>query len=79
MEKEHYIRRLREIYEKEKRFPKKSDFSPEEVNRIKSLFGPWPRALEEASLKESKQQERIEKNREKRNRAKLKRQNENEE
>lgn len=33
------------------RYPKKSDFSIEEVAAIKSFFGPWPRALEEAGIK----------------------------
>lgn len=34
------------------RFPKKSDFSDEEVNQIKGHLGPWPRALEAAGVKE---------------------------
>lgn len=33
------------------RFPKKSDFSEEEVSMIKAYLGPWPRALEEAGIK----------------------------
>lgn len=52
------------------RLPQKADFTEVEVARIKSLFGPWPRALEAAGLKPSKETERIEKNREKRVRAK---------
>lgn len=31
---------------------KKSDFSVEQVAMIKSYFGPWPRALEAAGIKE---------------------------
>lgn len=46
---------LQRKYEDTGRFPKKSDFSAEEVARIKSLFGPWPRALEAAGIKEPKQ------------------------
>ena len=34
------------------RLPKKSDFDVETVNGIKSFFGPWPRALEAAGIKE---------------------------
>lgn len=65
-EKEYYISLLREKAEKENRLPKKSDFSVSDVNKIKGHFGPWPWALEEAGLKESKKEERLEKNREKR-------------
>ena len=50
----------------ERRFPKRSDFSDEEVNAIKAFLGPWPRALETAGLKEKQGTDRIEKNREKR-------------
>lgn len=35
----------------EQRYPRRSDFSESEVNAIKSFFGPWPRALEEAGIK----------------------------
>ncbi len=34
------------------RLPKKSDFLPVEVSRIKAKLGPWNRALEKADLKE---------------------------
>ncbi|MCR4670185.1 MAG: hypothetical protein K5643_03260 [Saccharofermentans sp.] len=71
--KEHYIARLREVAEKERRLPKKSDFSVEDMNRIKGLFGPWPWCLEAAGLKESKQEQRKQKNFEKRRRGKLRR------
>lgn len=49
-------------------FPKKSDFDNETVSMIKSYFGPWPRALEEAGVKAPDLQ-RIEQKREKRRRA----------
>ena len=48
------------------RLPKKTDFEPEEVARIKSALGPWPRALEAAGLKEAREETRLDKNREKR-------------
>ncbi|MCI6729231.1 MAG: hypothetical protein PUK81_06885 [Firmicutes bacterium] len=32
--------------------PVKSDFPPEQAQRIKAALGPWPRALEAAGLKE---------------------------
>jgi len=57
----------------EKRFPKRSDFSDEEVNAIKAFLGPWPRALEAAGLKEKRSTDRLEKNREKRILAKRRR------
>ncbi len=34
------------------RLPKRSDFDPSKVCFIKQKLGPWPRALEEAGLKE---------------------------
>lgn len=37
------------------RQPKKEDYAAEEVARIKSKLGPWPRALEAAGLKKRKQ------------------------
>lgn len=36
------------------RIPKKADFEPLEISRIKAYLGPWPRALEYAGLKEPK-------------------------
>ena len=54
----------------ENRFPKRSDFSDEEVVAVKAYLGPWPRALEAAGLKEARSTDRLEKNREKRIRAK---------
>lgn len=49
-------------------FPKKSDFDQETVSMIKSYFGPWPRALEAAGVKEP-DRKRLERKREKRRRA----------
>lgn len=66
--KEDCVRCLRAKQEEVGRLPKKSDFDSETVNRIKGWFGPWPRALEAAGLKEPNR-ERAEKRREKRRRA----------
>lgn len=35
----------------ETRYPKRSDFSDEEVVAIKAFLGPWPRALEKSGVK----------------------------
>lgn len=57
------------------RQPKKSDFSDIEVNMVKSCLGPWPRALEEAGLKEVSEgrRERLRNREEKHIRAKVRR------
>lgn len=55
------------------RFPKRSDFSDDEVRSIKAFFGPWPRALEAVGIKEPRSDDRLQKNREKRIRAKRRR------
>ena len=54
----------------EDRYPKRSDFTVEEVVAVKACFGPWPRALEAAGVKpvneekqEAKRQKRIAKKR----------------
>ena len=57
----------------EDRFPKRSDFSDQEVVAIKAHLGPWPRALEAAGIKEERNDGRAEKNKEKRIRAKRRR------
>ena len=62
------IRRLQQKADEVKRLPKKSDFDEDTVGRIKSFFGPWPRALETAGVKPINM-ERIVKKREKRRRA----------
>ncbi len=36
-----------------RRYPKRSDFTAEQVVAIKAHLGPWPRALEAAALKPS--------------------------
>lgn len=61
LSKEECIVLLRQVNQKENRYPKKSDFTEQEVARIKSLFGPWPRALEAAGITGSKETERAEK------------------
>ena len=71
--REYYIDLLKKTAEKEGRLPKKSDFSQDEVNRIKGIFGPGPWALEAAGLKESKKEERQEKNRQKHQRSRERR------
>lgn len=79
MNREDCITRLIQAYEQlnRERFPKKSDFSEEEVSMIKAYLGPWPRALEEAGIKvrdpnvmEKKLEKRIE---QKRRRTEIKR------
>lgn len=75
-DREYYLELLRAVAEKEQRLPKKSDFSSDDVNRIKGFFGPWPWALEAAGLKESKQLQRKQQNYEKRQRAKTRRKGE---
>ncbi len=60
----------RELSERgEDRLPRRSDFEDGAVVAVKSFLGPWPRALEEAGLKEPRAGDRQEKNREKRRRA----------
>lgn len=55
------------------RYPKKSDCSEHEVAMIKSYFGPWPRALECAGIKDisEKRQQHLEKIKQKKIRAKV--------
>ncbi len=71
--KEEYLEILRAVAEKEGRLPKKSDFADLDVNRIKGFFGPWPWALAEAGLIESKKEKNIQKSRERHQRAKQRR------
>ena len=54
----------------EDRYPRRSDFTPEQVVAVKACFGPWPRALEAAGVKPvngekqaARRQKRIEKKR----------------
>ncbi len=46
-------------------YPKRTDFTEEEVISVKSYFGPWPRALEAAGIKEVNP-ERLEKKKQRR-------------
>lgn len=54
---------LKEKYSVLGRLPQKSDFTEAETAMIKSLLGPWPRALEKAGVKEvsEKRQETLQK------------------
>lgn len=52
------------------RFPKRTDFSNEEMCFIKQKLGPWPRALEIAGLKEKTKIDSKEKSKLKRERIK---------
>lgn len=55
------------------RYPKRSDFTNEEVVAIKAFLGPWPRALEAAGLKPPRDDSRALRDSEKRIRAKKRR------
>lgn len=46
---------LRQKSEELGRLPKKSDFDVVTLSRLKAFLGPWPRALEAAGLKETKE------------------------
>lgn len=65
-EREKYIMLLRKKQKETGRYPKKSDFSEEETAMIKSYFGPWPRALEAAGVKEPRENDKAEHKRQKR-------------
>ena len=60
----------------EDRFPRRSDFSEREVAAIKAFFGPWPRALEAAGIKDPPAVTSKDRNRERRIRAKRRRREE---
>lgn len=47
------------------RLPKKDDFDEVTRSKIKAFLGPWPRALEAAGLKESKEETKKSKKRKK--------------
>lgn len=55
---EEYLEMIRKVAAEKGRLPKKSDFSPLDVNRIKGFFGPWPWALEAAGLRESSKEKK---------------------
>ena len=54
----------------EDRYPRRSEFTDEEVNAIKAFLGPWPRALEKAGLKPPRDDGHAQRQLEKRIRAK---------
>lgn len=56
----------------DERYPKRSDFSNDEVVAIKSFLGPWPRALEASGIKPCRDDGYIEKKLTKRINAKRK-------
>ncbi len=45
------IDRLKEKYSETGEIPRKEEFDPATLSRIKAFLGPWPRALETAGLK----------------------------
>ena len=51
------LREKGEALRSQNRYPKRSDFTEEEVAYIKAFLGPWPRALEAAGLKPKKEGE----------------------
>lgn len=67
--KEDYILLIRQKADELGRIPKKSDFDNETAGMIKSFFGPWPRAMEAAGVKEANLK-RAEKKLERRRRSK---------
>lgn len=75
MTKDDCLLLLRMKFEETGEYPKKSDFSQEEVALIKGYFGPWPHALEEAGILPSKIEERLKKSKEKHIQAKINRRN----
>lgn len=60
------MRLLQEAYTRLGRYPKKSDFTVEEVAAVKSFFGPWPRALEACGILPDRSLEREEAKKQKR-------------
>lgn len=56
--REDCIEMLQEAYKRLNRYPKKSDFTVEEVAAIKSFLGPWPRALEAGGILPNRSAER---------------------
>jgi hypothetical protein len=63
--KEQCIGIIKEKYKELGRIPKKSDFSDYQVMKIKSYFGPWPRAMEGAGVKAPRTDEKLLKKQEK--------------
>lgn len=69
--KEMCLELLRKTADECGRYPKRSDFTDDEVCAIKAFLGPWPRALERAGIKPLRDDGHEEKKREKRIRAKI--------
>lgn len=64
--REYCIELLQRKYKETGVYPKKADFSVQEMATIKSYFGPWPRALEAAGIKEPKENNKAERRQQKR-------------
>ncbi|MBQ9984290.1 MAG: hypothetical protein IJP29_06840 [Lachnospiraceae bacterium] len=64
--REYCIDLLQRRYKETGIYPRKADFSVAEMSAIKSYFGPWPRALEAAGIKEPKENTKADKRRQKR-------------
>ena len=70
LSKEYCIEILQRKYKETGVYPKKADFTVQEMATIKSYFGPWPRALEAAGIKEPKETDKTERRQRKRIEAK---------
>lgn len=68
--REYCIELLQRKYKETGIYPKKADFTVPEMSAIKSYFGPWPRALEAAGIKEPKEHTKAERRKQKRIEAK---------
>ncbi len=53
------VEELRKKQEETGRLPQKSDFDEGTRSRIKAFLGPWPRALEQAGLKEKRAKDHV--------------------
>lgn len=69
--REECIQALKKKFIELDRIPKKSDFPDEIVARIKAFYGPWPRALEEAEIKECRSEDTLKRKENKKIRAKI--------
>lgn len=64
--KEYCIELLQRKFKETGEYPKKADFTVQEMSAIKSFFGPWPRALEAAGVKAPKENTKADRRRQKR-------------
>jgi hypothetical protein len=69
--KEQCIDIIKDKFKKLGRVPQKSDFTDYQVMKIKSYFGPWPRAMEAAEVKAPRNDDYLIKKQEKRLRSKV--------